>query len=243
MYRIMIIAIFIIASISSLAQKSKAKLTEFSVVKDTSGNVYPYSVWKPLMMSSAISIYPETPEENSAFIIRRLTEEQEKQLLQKMPKPRESAAFKTGDRFGNFNEIDINGNKFKAKDLKGKVVVVNFWFINCPPCRMEMPDLNNMVTAYATNQDVVFLGIALDKRAELEDFLKTFPFKYNIIEDGRRLATSYRVSSFPTHLVIDRQGKITFHTMGLAKNTVHWIKKSIDEALQAPVANATAANK
>ncbi len=98
-----------------------------------------------------------------------------------------------------------------------------------------------MVASFKDNKDVIFIGIALDGKYELQEFLKAFPFDYNIIDNGRNLAASYRVNSFPTHVVIDRDGKIKFHTAGLARNTVYWIKKSVDEALAKPVTDADVA--
>jgi thiol-disulfide isomerase/thioredoxin len=226
------------------AQKSKirARLTETTVVKDTAGNEYPFVLWKNLVASSDISFYPEDPSvENSAFIIRRFSKEEKQKLMEKMPKPDESKSFRTGTKFATFNETDINGNSYKLKELKGKVIVINFWFINCPPCRMEIPELNEMVASYKDNKEVIFIGIAMDEKYQLQEFLKTFPFNYNVIGNGRNLASSYRVNSFPTHVVIDRDGKVKFHTSGLAKNTVYWIKKSTDEALAKPVTDVVVA--
>ncbi|HEY1112352.1 MAG TPA: hypothetical protein VGE66_02290, partial [Chitinophagaceae bacterium] len=90
---------------------------------------------------------------------------------------------------------------------------------------------NDLVEQYQDNKDVVFLGIALDDRYRLEEFLRMIPFRYHIIENGRNLAEGNNVKAFPTHVVLDREGKIHFHTDGLARNTVYWVKKSIDEAL------------
>ncbi|HVE61414.1 MAG TPA: TlpA disulfide reductase family protein [Chitinophagaceae bacterium] len=233
---LLLLCLAFISTVSAQKSKVRARLTETTVVKDTSGNEIPYVLWKNLVASSDISFYPEDPTaENSVFIIRRLNKEEKQKLMEKMPMPDESKSFKTGAKFITFNEIDINGNRYKLKELKGKVVVINFWFINCPPCRMEIPELNDLVASYKENKDVIFIGIALDEKYALQEFLKTFPFDYNIIENGRNLATSYRVKSFPTHVVVDRDGKVKFHTAGLAKNTVYWIKKSIDEALTKPV--------
>ncbi|HEY0669602.1 MAG TPA: TlpA disulfide reductase family protein, partial [Sphingobacteriaceae bacterium] len=148
-----------------------------------------------------------------------------------MAKPQVSPYFETGKRLKDFSVRDLDGNKYKLKDLAGKVVVLNFWFINCAPCRMEIPDLNKVVTKYKNNTDVVFLGIALDDARSLEDFLKDTPFNYNIVSDGRYEASMYGVKSYPTHVILDRKSNIIFHTHGLAANTVHWIDKSIAEGL------------
>lgn len=220
--------------LSADAQKSKikAQLTEASVVKDTAGNVLPAALWMPLYRSGKVKMRPMNAAQNdSEFVLSRYTDEEWNKLMESMPKPHASKAFKNNGRFGNFRERDLEGNLHNLKDLKGKVVVINFWFINCPPCRMEIPDLNELVEQYKDNKDVVFLGIALDDRYRLEEFLRLIPFRYHIIENGRNLAMSNNVNAFPTHVVLNREGKIQFHTDGLARNTVYWVKKSIDEAL------------
>jgi len=150
-------------------------------------------------------------------------------------KPRETTCFTTGERLGAFSFRDLNKNKYKLKDLAGKVVVLNFWFINCPPCRKEIPDLNDLVDRFKNNPDVVFIAVALDDPYQLEDFLKQQPYHYNIVADGRYDAQRYGIKSYPTHVVLDRNSNIIFHTSGLAPNTVYWVEKSITEGLESKV--------
>lgn len=215
--------------------KSKARLSETTIVKDTSGNILPAELWMPLYRSGKVKVRPmNAARYDSEFVLSRYTDEEWSQLMEKLPKPQPSKAFKKNGRFGHFRERDLEGNLHNLKDLKGKVVVINFWFINCPPCRMEIPDLNELVEQYQENKDVVFIAIALDERYRLEEFLRLMPFKYHIIENGRNLAMSNNVNAFPTHVVLDREGKIRFHTDGLARNTVYWVKKSIEQALAQP---------
>jgi thiol-disulfide isomerase/thioredoxin len=223
-----------LAMLSAGAQKTKvrAKLSETSVVKDPTGNVLPTSVWVPLYQTGKMKVDPVDPSKyDSEFTIRRYTEEEWTQKMEAMPRPLGSRAFKKNSQFTAFDETDLQGNHYKLKELKGKVVVINFWFINCPPCRMEIPDLNELVAQYKNNPDVVFLAIAMDDKHSLQEFLKRMPFKYNIIENGEYIASKNNVGAFPTHVVLDRNGKILFHTDGLAENTVYWVKKSIEQAL------------
>lgn len=65
----------------------------------------------------------------------------------------------------------LDGKTYDIAKLKGKAVVLNFWFIGCPPCRQEIPGLNTLVKEYA-KKDVVFLALALDDEKSLNDFLK-----------------------------------------------------------------------
>jgi len=87
-----------------------------------------------------------------------------------MPKPRESPYFSTGKKISLFKSTDINNKKINLKDEKGKIIVLNFWFIDCAPCRMEMPDLNDLVEKYKGNDSVLFIAVALDTRSDIKDF-------------------------------------------------------------------------
>lgn len=225
----------------AIAQKPASfRLTETTVVKDSSGQVYPYSVWSALMQSGLYSLKPEDPTNAStAFFIRRMSEDEiakskarQAKMEAEAPKPRESAFFATGKPISNFKTTDMYGNKYNLKELRGKVVVLNFWFVNCPPCKKEIPELNKIVAEYQQQKDVVFLAIALDDKAALEEFLKNLPFQYNIIDSGMFIAQQYRITSYPTHVVVDKEGIVKFHTTGLGLGTIKWLRSSIQEALQ-----------
>jgi peroxiredoxin len=227
--------------VSAFAQE-RVKLDENTIVKDSTGAVLPYSVWQSLLMQRDFSLRRENGENGSpVFVLYRLTEKQKEERLSKMPKPRESTFFTTGEKISLFNVKDIQGNKINLKDAKGKIIVLNFWFIDCKPCRQEIPDLNNLVAQFENNPDIIFVAIALDSRSDLKDFLKTTPFNYHIVDDGKYFADKYGIRMYPTHVIVDGEGKVRFHTSGLAMNTVEWLKKSID-ALLPQQAKAVAAD-
>ena len=197
-------------------------------VKDASGKIYPTNVWQSLITSGKYNL--QVSPDNTKGLLVPLSPEAVEKRLAALPKPVESKFFKTGDKISNFSEKDMYGNKFNLKQLKGKVVVLNFWFIACPPCRQEIPQLNELVTDHLQDKDVVFIAVALDPKYELEQFLKTNPYQYHIIDNGRYIAQQYGVTSYPTHVVIDKEGTVVFHTSGLTLNTVYWLKKSIEAA-------------
>ena len=166
------------------------------------------------------------------FLLITLTAEQKQARLDRMPKPKESDYFVTGKKIKLPNITDIEGNKLRLKENTGKIVVLNFWFINCPPCRMEIPELNSLVNSYKGNEQVQFIAVALDDRRSLKDFLAEMPFNYQVIEEGKYITNAFGIRSYPTHVILNPKGEVYFHTTGLATNTVHWIKKSIDQLLE-----------
>jgi thiol-disulfide isomerase/thioredoxin len=211
------------------AQTPRPRLTESSVVKDAEGTIYPYDITRALLMKGS---YTLKTSGNDTFLLVKLSESERLARLEKMPKPKESPFFKTGEKIKLPNTTDIEGNKLRLKESTGKIVVLNFWFINCPPCRTEIPDLNELVNSYQGNENIQFVAVALDAKSNLVAFLKQMPFNYQIIDDGRFMADKFGIRSYPTHVILDTEGKVYYHSTGLATNTVYWLKKSIDELIR-----------
>src|SRR5574337_1121221 len=72
-----------------------------------------------------------------------------------------------GNSLPGFNFVDLNGNTYNAETTKGKIVVLNCWYIHCLQCNKEMPDLNKIVDQMKSRNDVVFLGLAFDSADSL----------------------------------------------------------------------------
>ena len=107
-----------------------------------------------------------------------------------------------------FSVTALSGKHYDGAALRGKVVVLNFWFIGCAPCKAEIPGLNQLVAEFK-GQDVIFLAFALDSAEDLRDFLKKTVFNYEVIPDaGKLVEEQFKISSFPTHIIIDRSGAV-----------------------------------
>ena len=94
-------------------------------------------------------------------------------------------------------------------DLDGKVVVLNFWASWCPPCRFEMPDFEAAWKEYR-DQGVVFVGVAVsDSEEDARSFAEETGVTYPIGLDGEGVTSvAYEVTSLPTTVFIDREGRI-----------------------------------
>ena len=107
----------------------------------------------------------------------------------------------------------LGGKTVRLADLKGKVVVLNFWYIGCAPCQVEMPGLNKLVEEFKPGE-VVFIGFALDDESHLREFLKKTPFNYMIIAGSSSITKPYGVSAYPTHVIINKHGLVEFTITG-----------------------------
>jgi thiol-disulfide isomerase/thioredoxin len=232
-YISLIIAVIVVSISGLIAQEAPpAKQPVIDLekleVRDSAGRLLKMDEWLPMNASGKynLTFNPEYTRAN----ITKLSAEAYLQKMKATPKPGESKSFVTGTFPANFKEKTIRGNRIELDKLKGKVVVLNFWFVGCPPCRMEIPELNELTKEFA-GREVVFVGVALDEKAAVEEFLVSTPFDYQQIASGRAIATQYGIKGYPTHAVLDKTGKVVFQTMGLAPNTLFWLGQSIEEAL------------
>jgi peroxiredoxin len=113
-----------------------------------------------------------------------------------------------GCRAPQFDVTSLTGEHLRLSDLKGKVVVINFWYTFCPPCVAELPALNNLVRDYA-ERDVVFIAFAKDDRQTLRTFLQSKKFDYKLVSGEYDLTDKYcLMSGLPMNLVLDQNGVV-----------------------------------
>jgi thiol-disulfide isomerase/thioredoxin len=113
-----------------------------------------------------------------------------------------------------------NDSTIRSSDYVGSVLIVNFWFAACPPCRFEAPDLAELAAKYA-DREVQFLGINVyDDVAVANSFERDFDIPYPSILDADtgevRLAFAGQLppNGVPTTIIIDRQGRVASRLSG-----------------------------
>ncbi|HJS52097.1 MAG TPA: TlpA disulfide reductase family protein [Pyrinomonadaceae bacterium] len=109
-----------------------------------------------------------------------------------------------------FSVTTLDGRTVSSSDLKGKVVVLNFWFIGCPVCRSHKPKLNELRARFPNSADVVFLAMTADTASDVKKYLAKEPFEYLHAADAKPAMDGFVFSGFPKNIVIDRTGKIVY---------------------------------
>lgn len=136
----------------------------------------------------------------------------------------------TGKPLKKFNARSIKGKKLSTKDMEGEVIVLNFWFTTCPPCKKEIPQLNKLKKAYK-DKNVNFIAIASDPEYKLDAFLKKNKFTYDIIPEGKWIGNKYDITAYPTNIVIDKNGTIQLFEIGYKSDIIERMTYQIDKAL------------
>ncbi len=110
---------------------------------------------------------------------------------------------------------DLDGNPHKISEYRGKVVIVNYFETWCEPCQREMPSLNKAWDK-VKGGDVVMLAISAKEKPEtVREALKTMPINFTVLLDETGQAfNEWPVLAVPTTLVLDKEGRVTYRTVG-----------------------------
>ncbi|MGM0370447.1 MAG: TlpA family protein disulfide reductase [Bacillota bacterium] len=128
----------------------------------------------------------------------------------------------------DFTLTNLAGEEVSLSDYRGDYVILNFWATWCPPCRREMPNLEEF---YATNKDdFVVLAVDLgEAKQQVQQFIEEGGYSFPVLLDhDKEIGTKYNVSAIPTSYFIDPQGVIKHIKKGaVTTEELNQIKKDI----------------
>ncbi|MGL5316468.1 MAG: cytochrome c biogenesis protein CcdA [Peptostreptococcaceae bacterium] len=132
----------------------------------------------------------------------------------------------------DFTLVDQYGNDHTLSDYKGKTVFLNFWATWCPPCKAEMPHIEDIYKEYGLNKDdVIILGVAspyLGKEGSdeyIKEFLSSNNYTFPVVLDyDGELVYQYGISAFPSTFIINKDGYVTQYVPGaMDKDTMKYL--------------------
>jgi thiol-disulfide isomerase/thioredoxin len=110
----------------------------------------------------------------------------------------------------DFTVETLGGEQVTLSDLRGKVVVLNFWFIGCPICHSLTPKLNEFKSKFDGNDDVVFLAMTGDTRGDVRKYLEKNPSTYVQAYEAKPAMDQFVFAGFPKNIVISKKGEIVY---------------------------------
>jgi peroxiredoxin len=111
----------------------------------------------------------------------------------------------------DFALATADGSTLRLSDLRGKVVLLNFWATWCPPCKAEMPDLEALYREYGAERNFAVVGVNMEESSEtVRAFAQAngISFPLALDADGKVSSQAYGVRTLPTSMLIDREGRI-----------------------------------
>jgi peroxiredoxin len=183
--------IAVVSTVTAFAQPKPAPKTLFF---DSDGNQVSNNEFVDIRMANFH--YPDKT------IVKTLDDGTIEFHLQKIPQE--------GAQMPQFTVSTLDGKTINSADLKGKVVVLSFWFIGCPACMEMEPKLNEFKTKFAGQSDVVFLAMTADAAASVKKYLAKAKFDYIQAVDALSAMEPFVFGVYPKNIVIDRQGKIVY---------------------------------
>jgi Peroxiredoxin len=142
-----------------------------------------------------------------------------------------------GDMAPDFTVEMLDGTKVKLSDLRGKVVMLNFWATWCGPCMMEFQEIPEKIVKHFEGKNFVLLPISRgEKREVVESKMKSLKEKgINFpvaIDPTKAIYSLYATQYIPRNFIIDQNGKVVFFTVGLEGDALGEITKKVDELLK-----------
>lgn len=130
----------------------------------------------------------------------------------------------------NWNLIALDGSPYNFREAKGKVVFLNFWATWCPPCRAELPAIQNLYEAYMDRVEFVF--VSNEDAQVISQFLEQKAYTIPSYQPKSRQPKEFSVSSIPATFILNKKGAIVLHKIGPAD----WDANSFKEELDALIA-------
>jgi len=130
----------------------------------------------------------------------------------------------------NWKLVDGNHNLLNFQDLKGKVVLINFWATWCPPCVAEMPSMQSLYNDY--KDKIEFLFVTNDDFGKVKPFLEKNNYTFKVYNPAAQYPEYFNVKTIPRTFLIDKNGAIVIDE----NNAVNWnsdlVRETIDELLK-----------
>ncbi|MBQ3027270.1 MAG: TlpA family protein disulfide reductase [Alistipes sp.] len=153
---------------------------------------------------------------------------------QQRPTPEQATLVKEGQKAPAFEVEMFDGSTVKLADLKGKVVLLNFWATWCPPCRAELARVEKEIIEKFKGKPFVFLPVSRgEKRDTVAAFREKMGYAFPMgLDTEGRVYAEYAQTYIPRNFLIDKQGNIVKASVGYDEAEFAELVKLIEETIK-----------
>jgi len=141
---------------------------------------------------------------------------------------------KVGDDVPEFVVEMFDGQKINIKDLKGKIVLINFWATWCPPCQEELKRVQKEIIDRFKGKDFVFLAISREESKEqVKKFRERNGYSFSMgLDPERKIYSKFATATIPRNFIIDKKGKIVEIEVGYTKESFAKMLEKLERLLK-----------
>lgn len=141
---------------------------------------------------------------------------------------------RAGDSAPDFTVEMFDGSRLSLRELRGKVVLLNFWATWCPPCREELTHVQTQIIDRFAGQPFVFLPVSRgEERAAVAAFREKTGYAFPMgLDPDRAIYDRYASNYIPRNFVIDQKGKVVLATMGYDPKEFEELIRTIEKTLE-----------
>lgn len=185
--------------------------------------------WSTALLTAFLAVILISPDAKTWFMRQVISTGVMNLTLQDQSKKSNE---KSTSEIADFRLQDEDGRIVSTKELRGKVVFMNFWASWCPPCRAEFPSVQKFFDRYKDDPNVVFLTVNLDDQAAAgRNYLDKQNFTLPLLVPASDIPPAYYTGSLPTTVVLDKKSEIRLHHTGMADYSKGSFYKKIDAML------------
>jgi len=132
------------------------------------------------------------------------------------PSPPPTTGLAVGQAAPDFVLRDLAGHAVQLQELRGRVVLLSFWAIWCPACRLELPELQRLYEGLSPAEVAILAINAGDPSDQVAELMRREGYRFPVLLDGQGVAQSrFNVFQYPITFLLDRQGRLAGHFLGL----------------------------
>ena len=167
-----------------------------------------------------INVNPKSPVDTTWYYSSYLGYEQKKTVIQKN-------MITVGSFIRNWVLPKYDPKKsdtLKSTDLKGKIVLMEFWIKNCGYCMLAFPEIKELQEKYGKEVEIISIN-AYEKKAEIDFFYKREKPAYQMLYNGEKFANGLGIYAYPASIILDKDGKVIYTSRGFDKEAIEKIIK------------------
>lgn len=164
-------------------------------------------------------------------VLAGLAPQNKKDAEQPKSSSKEKGLIGVGDKAPDFSLKDPAGKDHSLKDLKGSVVVLDFWATWCGPCKKAMPSVQKIHDKYKDNKNVRVYGVNTWEQSDPAQFMRDKKYTYGLLLRGDDVAKAYGVAGIPAFFVIGPDGKVLMSETGFDPGKAAEFEKKVSDLI------------